>query len=43
MSDSYLGLDQQYDLQIELMDPVPEENVEKVYNMDKTIIEWLML
>lgn len=39
MSDSYLGLDQQYDLQIELMDPVPEENVEKVYNMDKTIIE----
>ncbi|XP_063379753.1 activating signal cointegrator 1 complex subunit 3 [Cydia fagiglandana] len=40
MSDSYMGLDQQYDLQFEIIDPLPEERVEKVYNtIDKTIIE----
>ncbi|XP_061729195.1 activating signal cointegrator 1 complex subunit 3 isoform X1 [Cydia pomonella] len=40
MSDSYMGLDQQYDLQFEIMDPLPEERVENVYNtIEKTIIE----
>ncbi|XP_053615369.1 activating signal cointegrator 1 complex subunit 3 [Plodia interpunctella] len=39
MSDSYMGLDQQYDLQFELMEPLPRENVDRVYNEDKTIIE----
>lgn len=39
LSDSYMGLDQQYDLQIELIDPLPTENIERVYNIDKTIIE----
>lgn len=40
LSDSYMGLDQQYDLQIEVMDPLPAENVDRVYNnLDKTIIE----
>ncbi|KAG6462956.1 hypothetical protein O3G_MSEX013556 [Manduca sexta] len=40
LSDSYMGLDQQYDLQIEVMDPLPQENVDKVYyTMDKTLIE----
>nr|XP_026497272.1 activating signal cointegrator 1 complex subunit 3 isoform X1 [Vanessa tameamea]XP_026497273.1 activating signal cointegrator 1 complex subunit 3 isoform X1 [Vanessa tameamea]XP_026497274.1 activating signal cointegrator 1 complex subunit 3 isoform X2 [Vanessa tameamea] len=40
MSDSYLGLDQQYDLQFEVIDPLPAETVEKVYDtMDKVIME----
>ncbi|KAJ0172310.1 hypothetical protein K1T71_012283 [Dendrolimus kikuchii] len=40
MSDSYMGLDQQYDLQFELMDSLPPENVDRVYDgIDKTIIE----
>lgn len=40
MSDSYLGLDQQYDLQFELIDPLPAETVDKVYDTtDKVIIE----
>ncbi|XP_073959709.1 activating signal cointegrator 1 complex subunit obelus [Choristoneura fumiferana] len=40
MSDSYLGLDQQFDLQFELVDPLPQERVDRVYdNIDKTIIE----
>ncbi|KAH9644006.1 hypothetical protein HF086_004267 [Spodoptera exigua] len=39
LSDSYMGLDQQYDLQIELIDPLPSENIDRVYNIDKTIIE----
>ncbi|XP_060805871.1 activating signal cointegrator 1 complex subunit 3 [Amyelois transitella] len=39
MSDSYMGLDQQYDLQFELLDPLPSENVERVYDVDKTITE----
>lgn len=34
-----MGLDQQFDLQFELIDPLPEERVERVYNIDKTIIE----
>lgn len=41
MSDSYMGLDQQYELQLEVIDPLPTENVERVYdNIDKTIYEW---
>lgn len=40
MSDSYMGLDQQYDLQFELMDPLPPENLERGYDgLDKTVIE----
>ncbi|XP_047508654.1 activating signal cointegrator 1 complex subunit 3 [Pieris napi] len=39
MSDSYLGLDQQYDLQFEIIDPLPPETVEKVYEPEKVIIE----
>ncbi|GBP16148.1 Activating signal cointegrator 1 complex subunit 3 [Eumeta japonica] len=35
-SDSYLGLDQQYDLQFELMDPLPSDKFEPLYdNIDK--------
>ncbi|KAJ8709095.1 hypothetical protein PYW07_008921 [Mythimna separata] len=40
LSDSYMGLDQQYDLQFEILDPLPPENVDRIYdNIDKTIIE----
>lgn len=40
MSDSYMGLDQQYNLQFELIDPLPAEKVEKIYDTtDKVIIE----
>ncbi|KAL0868583.1 hypothetical protein ABMA27_008049 [Loxostege sticticalis] len=40
LSDSYMGLDQQYDLQFEIMDPLPQENMERVYdNIDKTLLE----
>ncbi|XP_038207200.1 activating signal cointegrator 1 complex subunit 3 [Zerene cesonia] len=40
MSDSYMGLDQQYDLQFEIIDPLPEETVDKVYDtIDKVLLE----
>lgn len=39
-SDSYLGLDQQYDVQVEVIDPMPADNEERVFTMDKTLIEW---
>lgn len=40
MSDSYMGLDQQYDLQFEIIDAMPSENVDKVYDtIEKTLIE----
>lgn len=33
-------LDQQFDLQFEIMDPLPQENVDMVYDaIQKTIIE----
>lgn len=35
-----MGLDQQYDLQFDIIDPLPNENIEEVYIPDKTIIEW---
>ncbi|KPI98758.1 Activating signal cointegrator 1 complex subunit 3 [Papilio xuthus] len=38
LSDSYLGLDQQYDLQFELMDPLPPETVDTVYDPGEKII-----
>ncbi|KAG7309233.1 activating signal cointegrator 1 complex subunit [Plutella xylostella] len=38
-SDSYLGLDQQYDVQVEVIDPMPADNEERVFTMDKTLIE----
>lgn len=38
-----MGLDQQYDLQLEIIDPLPQENVEREYNIDKTIYEWTNL
>ncbi|CAG4955228.1 unnamed protein product [Parnassius apollo] len=37
-SDSYLGLDQQYDLQFELMDPLPPEKVDVIYEPVEKII-----
>ncbi|KAL4717222.1 hypothetical protein ACJJTC_017109 [Scirpophaga incertulas] len=40
LSDSYMGLDQQYNLQFEIMDPLPQENVDKVYDtIDKTLLK----
>lgn len=37
MSDCYMGLDQQYDLQFEIVDPLPPEKVSTVYDtVDKT-------
>ncbi|KAI5644855.1 sec63 brl domain-containing protein [Phthorimaea operculella] len=40
MSDSYMGLDQQYDLQLEVIDPLPTEKVEQVYDtVHKTLLE----
>lgn len=35
-----MGLDQQYDLQFEIIDAMPSENVDKVYDtIEKTLIE----
>ncbi|CAH0402336.1 unnamed protein product [Chilo suppressalis] len=40
LSDSYMGLDQQYDLQFEIFDPLPQEKVERIYDTtDKILIE----
>lgn len=40
MSDSYMGLDQQYDLQFDIIGPLPTETVDRVYDtIDKVIIE----
>ncbi|XP_059051963.1 activating signal cointegrator 1 complex subunit 3 [Achroia grisella] len=40
ISDSYMGLDQQYDLQLEVIDPLPVEKVDNIYNtFDKTVLE----
>ncbi|KAJ2954701.1 hypothetical protein O0L34_g3002 [Tuta absoluta] len=40
LSDSYMGLDQQYDLQLEVIDPLPTEKVEHVYDtVHKTLLE----
>ncbi|XP_041983109.1 activating signal cointegrator 1 complex subunit 3 isoform X1 [Aricia agestis] len=39
LSDSYMGLDQQYDLQFEVVEPLPEEKVDRVYDVEKVITE----
>ncbi|VVC95095.1 unnamed protein product [Leptidea sinapis] len=39
MSDSYLGLDQQYDLHFEIIDAIPPETVERAYEPDKLLLE----
>ncbi|XP_049885974.1 activating signal cointegrator 1 complex subunit 3 isoform X2 [Pectinophora gossypiella] len=40
MSDCYMGLDQQYNLQFEIIDPLPRETFERVYDTThKTLLE----